>query len=114
MALRIDTARSSFVYSGDAGPCETLPRLAAGADLLLHWCYRLARETANVNVAETTLSPAGIAAMAQRAGVKRLVITHLRAHMDTDACHREIRQQIQAAFSGESTIGEDLMSFELP
>jgi len=114
MALRIDTARAKFVYSGDAGPCDTLPKLAQGADLLLHWCYRTARETKNANLASKTTSPADIASLAQRAKVKRLVVTHLRAHMDTDDTHGEIMRQLRSGFDGPSSIAEDLMVFDLP
>ncbi|MEM6465150.1 MAG: MBL fold metallo-hydrolase, partial [Pseudomonadota bacterium] len=36
-----DGAGCRFVYSGDAGKDAGLERLCAGADAVLHWCYRL-------------------------------------------------------------------------
>ncbi len=113
MAFRIDTPTAAFVYSGDAGPSEALEQLAAGADVLLHWCYRLGHETTNAYVASMSMPPEAIAAMAERIGVKRLIITHLRAHMDTDSIHQTIQAQLCAHFSGPASIAEDLMTLEL-
>jgi len=113
MAFRIDTASGSFVYSGDAGPCEALEQLVQGADLLIHWCYRLSHETASAYIAARSPAPADIAAMAQRASVKKLVVTHFRPHMDAPGVHEKVLQEMKGAFSGEALIAEDLMEFEI-
>jgi ribonuclease Z len=113
MAFRIDTPSGSFVYSGDAGPCEALERLAQGADLLVHWCYRLSHETASAYIAARSPAPADIAAMAQRAGVQKLVVTHFRPHMDAPGVHEKVLAEMKDTFSGEALIAEDLMEFEV-
>lgn len=113
MAFRIATAETSFVYSGDTGPSEELETLAAGADLLLHWCYRLSHETANAFIAAKSAPPPEIAKMADRIGVKRLLLTHFRVHMDTDEIHSQVLAELKANFSGPSEIAEDLMEIEL-
>jgi ribonuclease BN (tRNA processing enzyme) len=82
--------------------------------LLLHWCYRASHETSSPHIRRSAPSPTDIAALAQRANVKQLAVTHLRAHMDTEATHAEILAQLRAGFRGPCTIGEDLMVFDLP
>lgn len=114
LAFRIEADGKSIVYSGDAGYSDDLAALSEGADVLIHWCYRLSSETMNKHV--TALSPhAGdIGALAERCGAKRLVLTHLRAHMDADpAHHAAMLTEAQAVFSGEVQIAEDLAVIEL-
>ena len=113
MAFRIETAAGVFVYSGDAGPCDGLERLAQGADLLVHWCYRLSHETASAYIAARSPAPGAIAAMAQRAGVKTLVLSHFRPHMDEPGVHEAVAAEMSAEFSGKALIGEDLMEFAI-
>ncbi|MEM9199052.1 MAG: MBL fold metallo-hydrolase, partial [Pseudomonadota bacterium] len=98
----------SFVYSGDAGLCAPLRALAQDADLLLHWCYRLDGEAAPAGMAAVTPTPSEIAAMAAEAGVKRLMLTHFRAHMDSDANIAAALAAMRGAFDGPVSVAEDL------
>lgn len=113
MAFRIDAGDHSIVYSGDSGPCEALEKLAKGADILIHWCYRLSHETVNAFIAANSPPPADTARMAQRAGVKKLILTHFRPHMDADGVHDQVRVEMSGEFDGEALIAEDLMQFNL-
>lgn len=89
MAFRIETPSGVFVYSGDAGPCAELEQLSQGADVLVHWCYRLAHETASAYIAARSPAPADIAAIAQRAGVKTLVVTYFSSAYGCARCARK-------------------------
>ncbi|MEL6236658.1 MAG: MBL fold metallo-hydrolase [Pseudomonadota bacterium] len=100
----------SFVYSGDAGLCAPLRALAQDADLLLHWCYRLDGEAAPAGMASVTPTPSEIAAMAAEIGVKRLMLTHFRAHMDSDANIAAALAAMRADFDGPVSVAEDLES----
>lgn len=114
LAFRVSAAGKTVVYSGDAALCPQLEALAADADILVHWCYRLSHETRYDTI--TRLSPAAgqIAEMAQRAGVKRLILTHLRTHMDaSEDIHAAMIAQAQAVFSGTVEIAEDLRAYTL-
>jgi ribonuclease BN (tRNA processing enzyme) len=52
--------------------------------------------------------------MAERAGVKHLILTHLRAHMDaSEALHEQMLAEARAAFSGTVEIAEDGRSLTL-
>lgn len=75
--LRVDSRATGggVVYSSDTAPCPAIARLAAGADVLVH-------EAAGPAPGHTT--PEEAARLARRAGVRRLLLTHLPAGL-TDA-----------------------------
>jgi ribonuclease BN (tRNA processing enzyme) len=72
--LRVTAGDSSVAYTGDTAPCEALDRLAAGVDLLL---AEASFRDGDDNPAEIHLTGTDGGALAARAGVGRLVITHV-------------------------------------
>ena len=54
-------------------------------------------------------SPAQAGQMAQAAGVKRLVCTHLLAGADAE----QVRQEAASKFNGETIVGYDLMELHV-
>jgi len=113
MALRIDAGGKSVVYSGDAGHNAAFETLCGGADLLLHWCYRLTGDERYPALVPLTPTPVEIAGLAERAGVKRLVLTHFRVQMDADGVHEKVLADLAANFSGEASIAEDLDEIQI-
>lgn len=113
MALRLDAEGKSFVYSGDSGPSADLDALAANADLLIHWCYRLPGDRVGPKLAALTPTPKDIAEMALRTGVRRLLITHFRVHMDEPERFAGALADLKSATGLEAGIAEDLQSIEL-
>ncbi len=113
MAFSVESQGAKFVYSGDAAMCGELEELSRDADLLLHWCYRLSDETMNPALAKMSPTPADAARMAARAGVRQLMLTHFRVHMDTDEGHRSALADLKRHFNGPSAIVEDLQTFEI-
>ena len=113
MGFRLEAEGRSFVYSGDAGLCPALEKLCEDADTVLHWCYRLDGEAAHPMMEPLTPTPSEIAAMAKRAGVKRLLLTHFRIHMDRAGNHEKARQAMCDAFKGPAAIVEDLQVFDI-
>ncbi len=113
MAFAVESGGRKFVYSGDAGLCEPLPKLARDADLLLHWCYRLDGEDTHKAMEALTPTPSEIARMAEAAGVKRLLLTHFRIHMDQPAGHKNALSEMIKHFSGTAGIAEDLDTYEI-
>lgn len=111
LAFRLEAGKTAFVYTGDAGLCPELEDLAAGADLLLHWCFRLSCETDNPFLTQLSPSPVELASMAKRIGVKRLVLTHLRPAMDQR--RSVIEDELRRHFGEQAVIGDDLMTFTL-
>ena len=113
LAFAIEAQGKKLVYSGDAGLCPQIEALANNADLLLHWCYRLDGEPASEAMAAMTPTPSQIGAFAHRAGVRALVLTHFRKHMDTPANYSAAQQNATTAFGQPVAIAEDLQTIEL-
>jgi ribonuclease BN (tRNA processing enzyme) len=92
-ALRLDHAGRSIVYSGDTGPCAGLVELARGADVLL--CEATWPHTGIWGDAEPPpgvhLSGRQAGEHATKAGVGRLLLTHVASWYDRDAILAEAR-----------------------
>jgi len=120
-AFRFDTPDGSVVISGDTGPntCDNLKNLAQGADILIHevideaWidltfgdaqdgtrAYALKTHLIN---SHTTIGLVG--QIAEKAGVKKLVLNHIVPGNTPIAHLRQAKQN----FYGDLIIGKDLM-----
>jgi ribonuclease BN (tRNA processing enzyme) len=131
-AYRFDTADRSIVFSGDTGECAAqLVPFAKGADLLVHEVIHLDLmgkalkealgrlpvpaepgrfESMMRHMAEDHTSPEDIGRLAQAAGVKAVVLTHLLpgAPQDRDSDYTD---GVKKFFDGPVTAARDLMSF---
>ena len=94
-ALRASSAGRVLAYSGDCTPCPALDLVASGADLLL--CEANDPEP---NPYHHTPDQAG--ALARRAGVRRLVITHVGPLLDPGTATKHAAQ----VFDGPTTHAE--------
>ncbi|MFL7809667.1 MAG: MBL fold metallo-hydrolase, partial [Anaerolineae bacterium] len=97
IAVRFDDLADdrSFVYSADTEPAETVVRLAAGADLLLH-------EATGSHAGHS--SPEDAAEVARDAGVERLALIHYPV-IDTDL--EAWRRRAAERFPGPVTLAQD-------
>ncbi len=111
MAFSVTANGRKFVYSGDAGICPALEELCSNADLLLHWCYRLDGEKAHEMMLPITPTPSQIAQMAKRNNVNKLLLTHFRIHMDSEAGHQNALSAMKDAFGENCAIIEDLEEY---
>ena len=120
VAYRVETPDGAVVISGDTRVCPEVERLAAGADVLVHEACRttaLAEVVAGTPF-ETTFSyhadTVPLGAMAARAGVPHVVLTHLipppDRPADADAFARDLRD---GGYTGRVTVGEDLTTVTL-
>lgn len=99
-----------IVYSGDTRPSIDIEIASQGADLLIH-DGALADEMADW-AAETKHSTAGEAAdLARRAGVRRLVLTHISSRYSDDVM--SILDDAEKVFP-DTVVAEDLMRIEIP
>lgn len=88
-----------LVYSGDTAYCEELVDLSAGADVLLceaSWTH----DDAHPPGIHMSGTEAGL--VARRAGVGRLVLTHIPPWTDPEA----VRAEAASEFSGEVLVAE--------
>ena len=111
-AVLVGPARTgrTLVYTGDTRPCDSTIEIARGADLLVHEAT-FGDEEAERAV-ETGHSTAREAAdVAVRAGVKRLVLTHVSARYSRDTS--ELEQQARSLFR-ETLFARDGMEIDVP
>lgn len=121
LAYRFDGADGgSVVISGDTAPCDALVELARGADVLVHEVihpeYVVPQDQARVNTEWTALrrhlltshtSVHDVGALAQRAGVGTLVLSHL---VPADRVpEAEWLGPVRTTFDGEVLLGRDLL-----
>ena len=107
LGFRLTVAGRSLVYTGDCGPSEELVGLATGAELLL----------AEASYAETVLpeivgalsSAADVGGEAARAGVQRLVLTHLMPRTDEG----EAIAAAARSFSGPVSVARPGLVFDV-
>jgi len=100
-----------FVYTGDTRPVEATVEAAADADLLVHDATFGDEETSRAR--ETAHSTAREAAeIAQRAGAKRLALTHISSRYTGDV--RSLRTEALHEFDGEVFVAEDGQKVDVP
>lgn len=118
-AFRFDTAHGSVTFSGDTTYSDNLVRLAQGSDILVH-------EAVNVQGGDVKLPPVALDHMlqshveiqkvgeiAQRAGVGKLVISHLIDFVTTPIDRGRWKGWAQEGFDGEVIVGEDLQRIRI-
>jgi ribonuclease BN (tRNA processing enzyme) len=124
-SYRFDTQGRSIVFCGDTGPSEALERLAAGADLLvcevndLDASMKILAETTHLpppafqavraHMAMQHLTPEQIGALAQKAGVKAVVLTHFSPGLDGETDASRYTAGVRKHFSGSVIAGRDLL-----
>lgn len=117
-AFRFDTPDRSVVVSGDTAPCAALIELAHGADVLIHEVMHvpsleatLARSNGDrlrQHLLDSHTTSTAVGEVAQRAGVGRLVLSHLVPGNDEvpdDVWIADARR----AYDGPVVVGGDLM-----
>ncbi|MGE4439786.1 MBL fold metallo-hydrolase [Achromobacter sp.] len=122
-AYRFDTASGSVVFSGDTALSPNLVKLARGADILVHeaidpaWVDHIvgpkpwdARQQALARqLLEAHATPQQAGEAATRAGVRKLVLSHL-VPGDAPADHW---LRARETFAGPVVLGQDLMRIPL-
>ena len=113
LAYRVEAEGKVFSFSGDAVMSEPLIRIASGADLHLQCCYMAASEMTSPHfkgVGKYTLACSDTAGkIAERAAVKRLVLTHFR--QTTPSLIEEMRADIARDYTGSAKFANDLDEF---
>ncbi|WP_347304231.1 MBL fold metallo-hydrolase [Croceibacterium sp. TMG7-5b_MA50] len=128
LSLRFDTPDRSITYTGDTGPSPAVERLAAGSDILVSEMIDLDATLANVarnspNMPEVVkrgmvqhlsthhLTPSEVGAMAGRANVKSVVVTHFAGGTSDAERLKTYQGEIGDLYQGPVTIANDLDRF---
>ena len=109
---RVEAEGRSVAYSGDAGPCKSMERLAEGCDVLLHMCHYLSGTQLGKEFAEGCMGHLELAELARAAGVGSVVVSHVTAQMDVPGVRERVIREMAAIYDGPIFFGEDLM--EIP
>ena len=120
VAYRVDTPDGAVVISGDTRVCSEVEELCAGADVVVHEACRRSAMTELIagTVYESIFSyhadTVELGAMAARAGLPHVVLTHLIPPPDNPADAEGFRQDLLAGgYGGRITVGEDLTTITL-
>jgi ribonuclease Z len=109
MVLGAPRPGRKIVYSGDTGQSENLVKLAEKADLLIHEATFDDEMTERAKE-DGHSTPSLAAETAKKAGVKRLILTHISArYKDTNL----LLQQAKKTFAN-TEVAEDFLRLELP
>jgi ribonuclease Z len=102
IGLRIESPETgaALAYSCDTEPCETVVRLAAGADHLIH-------ESTGALHGHTSASKAG--EIAQLAQAKQLYLVHYNPRLPR---LEELVEEARQTFSGPVTLAQDFMAID--
>ena len=99
MAVRVETADKSIVFSSDTAYCEDIAALAANADLLIHECSVRIPD----NPKHSTPAEAGM--IAAQANCAQLWLTHIQTHSAEE--YSSIITEAEQHFSGPVKIAAD-------
>jgi ribonuclease BN (tRNA processing enzyme) len=119
ISYRFDARDRSFVISGDTAPSDNLVKLAQGVDVLVHSAmYPPAIERLVARVPNATALKASILAhqtsaedagrIAQAAGAKTLVLSHLVPPDDPEVTDDMWIQAARIHYRGPVVVGKDL------
>lgn len=115
VAYRVTTPTAIVVVSGDTRVCEEVESLSVGCDVLVHEACRASalHDLVEGTVIETIFSyhadTVPLGALAARAGVPHVVLTHLIPQPTTEIEVAGFELDLrEGGFEGEVTVGEDL------
>jgi ribonuclease BN (tRNA processing enzyme) len=119
-AYRFDARDRSIVISGDTARSDSVVELAKGADVLVHTAYylpavdRLVARVPNAaslkqSIVNGQTSAEDAGRVAQAAGVKALVLSHLIPPDDADITDQMWIDAARTTFKGTIIVGKDLM-----
>ena len=109
---RLEAEGASFAYSGDAGPCKAMEDLARNADVMVHMCHFISGTALNAEFEKRNGGHLEIARLAQAAGVRNLVASHITEQMDVPGVKERLIREMSELYKGNLFFGEDLM--EIP
>lgn len=107
LASRITDGTRTLTYTGDTAPSDEVVAAATGADLLL--CDATWLESQRPLPADVHCTGREAGQIADRAGVSRLVVTHVSPYNDPAAVAAEAAE----VFAGEVVIAHDLQEITL-
>jgi ribonuclease BN (tRNA processing enzyme) len=113
LAYRLDSEEASIVFTGDTQPCASVVELARGADTLVSMCWDDQEIMDQNGEASGQCGTTGAARMAQEAGVKRLVLSHIGPHLASHGPLEKGIGDVRRVFGGQIVFAEELLRLDL-
>jgi ribonuclease BN (tRNA processing enzyme) len=110
--LRLESGGRSIAYSGDAGPCAAMAKLASDCDVLIHMCHFLSGTALSEHMAKRNMGHLELADLGRSTRVRNLVVSHVTEQMDVPGVRERVIREMSEIYSGNLFFGEDLM--EIP
>lgn len=112
LAYRVETEAGSIVFTGDTEPCESVVKLASGADIMFCMCYdSTAQMSTRGDLGGSGTTEA--ARMAETAGVSRLVLVHSRPELASHGPMEEAIGEVAGIYGGSVIFAEEMMRIVL-
>lgn len=108
-AYRLDHGEKSFCYSGDASYSKAFVRMATDCDVMVHMCHRISGTQLHPAALTVSAAHLDVARIAEEAGAKTCIFTHINAQMDVPGVPERLLQQIGEVYKGHAIWGNDLM-----
>lgn len=116
VAYRVSWAGMSVVVSGDTRVCAEVEDLARDCSVLVHEVIRprLSRAESRPQIVSYHSEPAELGALAARAGVGTLILTHLEPPPQSEDEEAELVAAVrEGGFEGQLIVGRDLMVYDV-
>lgn len=113
LAWRLDTVDHSVVITGDTQPCATVEELARDADVMLCMCWDREERMRKRGEAVGQCGTIGAGKLAERAGVRQLVLVHAGAGLEEAGEAGAAIEDVATVFSGQSMLASELEIIEL-
>ena len=113
LAYRIDTPEGSAVFTGDTQPCDSVIELSKGADALVCMCWDDQEVMDSTGEMLGQCGTLGAAEMAQKAGVRKLVLSHVGPNLSQESVTQKAISDVGMIFHGEVVLAKELMAINL-
>ena len=113
LAYRIDSNEGSMVFTGDTEPCEDVVKLAKDADVMFCMCWDDEETMIENKESHGVCGTLGAANMAQEAGVKKLVLTHLGPNIARHPIMEKGIGDVKKYYHGELIFSDELLSIDV-
>lgn len=113
LAYRIDSDEGSVVFTGDTEPCESVTKLAEGADVMFSMCWDLQSRMIDDGEDQGQTGTEGAARMAATSGVRKLVLVHHGPQLDPDEEREQALADVASIFDGETVYADEGFAMDL-
>ncbi|MEI7737497.1 MAG: MBL fold metallo-hydrolase [Betaproteobacteria bacterium] len=129
-SYRFESKDKCIIFTGDTGPSANVEKLSKGCDILVAevgkvedviavqekngiWQMKTQDEKTSwiKHMVEEHMTPIQVGELAQRAGVKLVILNHLLPSQDINDNYERFKVAASTVFKGEIVVAKDLMRF---